>query len=147
MIATAGVFFRFKIPTIVGELSGSRASKQIKKIREAASQTARTPMATISYKGRSQKLDSMNSASGQKTAPQVNGTNVNIAAANDGNLSSQGLFPSTCETQLLGAAGPDTNATTLLSPGTMVLGQSNIQQSVFKIVKSILVVHTEERIK
>jgi hypothetical protein len=147
LVAAAGVFFRFKIPTIVGELSGRRANKQIKKIRESASQTARSPMTNISYKGRSQKLDNINSVASQKAKPLVTGKDLNTAAANTENPYSQGRAPSMCETQLLSAVDSDANMTTLLSPGTMVLGQSDIQRSIFTIVKSVLVVHTEERIK
>lgn len=147
MIAAAGVFFRFKIPTIVGELSGLRANKQIKKIRESASQTARPPMTTISYKGRSQKLDSGKSVAGHKTSTKIIEADVNIATSKTGNPYSQGDASSMCETQLLGTGDSDANMTTLLSPGTMVLGQSDIQSSIFTIVKSVLVVHTEERIK
>lgn len=165
-LAAIIVFFRFNIPAVIGELSGRSANKQIKKIRETGLTAQGSSIKQIAYKPRSQKLTRADSGENHRVEIRLNGEAASRGMNPPDNPYSKGRPGNLYETEVLSYGTPESNMTTVLSHETEVLSaktsDSNMttilsqeadssrsadnQSNRFRIVKSVLEVHTDERI-
>lgn len=143
LVVAVVLFIRWRIPAVVGDLSGQTAKRQVKKMRQASADAA-------------QKVNFVPGAKAPDvaTAPRVIPTQPATSVAKTGSTATGSL-----ETEILGGMGrtgtmplQDANATTMLDGGATERLEPEgaaqpMEEVAFRLVKNVLVVHTSEVIE
>lgn len=150
LILSVVAFIIFKIPVVIGDLSGRNARKSIAKMRDANEKSGNKshrphPVAVSRGPLTEQVKDNKN-----KTAKQNKTAKANTPNNNQFNGSSPTDVLNTADENATENLSYNDGGTEVLSEGTEILSNEQIQSAVnskpvkFNMIKNIVLIHTEE---
>ncbi|MGI6153061.1 MAG: hypothetical protein ACOYJB_04400 [Christensenellaceae bacterium] len=143
IIAAVLLFIRWRIPAVVGELSGRTEKKQIKKMQQAKIDAANK----VNIRPQAYEQDMFAPAREQEKMPVQQSAEPTDVLGEQ--AASMGTEPLSAATDVLEPEEADANATTILSDVEAAVPPQTDRQAgdiAFRVVKSVVVVHTSEGI-